>query len=105
MLLRMPNLVFNNNESGKAIGIDLFIGKRLKASFGNSIGDREMLEWTSAQNGATLMMLLYHDDPIREYAYGPAGGLPNTSVGTFSDDLMQEAKEKRLDNHQYEKGL
>ena len=38
------------------------------------------------------MVLVYHDDAQREYAYGPAGGLPDTKVGTFSDALMAEAK-------------
>jgi hypothetical protein len=40
------------------------------------------------------MMLVYHDDAEREYAYGPAGGLPDTSVGTFTDALMTEAQDK-----------
>ena len=58
----------------------------------NSEGDAEMLQWTQAGSGARLMMLVYHDDAKREYAYGPAGGLPATKVGTFSDALMAEAK-------------
>jgi hypothetical protein len=49
-----------------------------------------MLEWTQAGGGARLMMLVLHDDPKREYAYGPAGGLPDTKGGTFSDSLMAE---------------
>jgi hypothetical protein len=51
-----------------------------------------MLEWTQAGDGARLMMLVLHDDPVREYAYGPANGLPDSNVGTFSDALMDEAK-------------
>jgi hypothetical protein len=39
-------------------------------------------------------LLVYHDDAPREYAYGPAGGLPATKVGTFSDSLMTEAKKR-----------
>jgi hypothetical protein len=42
--------------------------------------------------GARLMMLVLHDDAKREYAYGPAGGLPDTHVGTFPEALMAEAK-------------
>lgn len=90
-LLRLPKLFFDDNFAGKAIGIDLFIGKRPFAAFGNSTGDREMLEWTGAAAGARLKMLVHHDDPVREYAYGPAGGLPDTKVGTFSQSLMDEA--------------
>ena len=92
VLLREPKVFFIDDKAGKAIGINLFIGKRPYAAFGNSTGDREMLEWTQAGGGARLMMLVYHDDAVREYAYGPAGGLPDTNVGTFSQALMDEAK-------------
>ena len=94
VLLRLPKIFFIDNFDGKAIGINLFIGKRPYAAFGNSDGDREMLEWTQAGEGLRLMMLVHHDDPVREYAYGPAGGLPNTTVGTFSDSLLTEAQTK-----------
>jgi hypothetical protein len=50
-----------------------------------------MLEWTGAGGAARLRMLVHHDDPMREYAYGPAQGLPDTTVGTFDDSLMHEA--------------
>jgi haloacid dehalogenase-like hydrolase len=91
-LMRLPKLFFNDNFDGKAIGIDLFIGKRPYAAFGNSTGDREMLEYTGAGDGARLKMLVHHDDAAREYAYGPAGNLPDTKVGTFSQSLMDEAR-------------
>lgn len=94
VLMREPKVFFVDDKKGKPVGINLFIGKRPYAAFGNSDGDKEMLEWTQAGEGAKLMMLVYHDDPVREYAYGPAGGLPNTSVGTFSVALMDEAKQK-----------
>lgn len=94
ILLREPKVFFIDDHAGKAIGINLFIGKRPYAAFGNSTGDQEMLEWTQAGGGARLMMLVYHDDAVREYAYGPAGGLPDTHVGTFSQALMDEAKQK-----------
>ena len=83
---------FIDDGPGKAVGIDLFIGKRPIAAFGNSSGDAEMLQWTQAGPGARLMMLVYHDDATREYAYGPAGGLPETHVGTFPEELMAQAK-------------
>ena len=47
---------------------------------------------TGAGNGARLMMLVLHDDAQREYAYGPAQGLSNTKVGTFTQALYDEAK-------------
>ena len=91
-LIREPKLFLNCNFGGKAVAIDLFIGKRPHAAFGNSTGDRQMLEWTGAGDGARLRMLVYHDDPTREYAYGPAQGLPDTTVGTFDQSLMDQAK-------------
>jgi len=68
------------------------IGRRPIAAFGNSTGDKEMLEYTHTGKGRRLAMLVLHDDPIREYAYGPAEGLPNTQVGTFTQELYNEAK-------------
>jgi len=91
ILMREPKPFFVDDGPGKAIGINMFIGKRPYAAFGNSNGDQQMLEWTQAGDGARLMMLVHHDDADREYAYGPAGGLPDTHVGTFSDALMAEA--------------
>jgi len=93
-VMRLPKLFLDDDHAGKVIGIDLFIGKRPYAAFGNSTGDREMLEWTGAGDGARLKMLVHHDDERREYAYGPAGGLPDTKVGTFSQSLMDEAKSR-----------
>jgi phosphoglycolate phosphatase-like HAD superfamily hydrolase len=97
VLMREPKPFFIDDGPGKAIGINLFIGKRPQAAFGNSgsadfkSGDTQMLEWTQASDRARLMMLVLHDDPTREYAYGPAAGLPDTHVGTFSNELLLEA--------------
>jgi phosphoglycolate phosphatase-like HAD superfamily hydrolase len=94
VLVREPEIFFVDDKVGKPVGINLFIGRRPYAAFGNSTGDREMLEWTGAGVGARLMMLVLHDDAEREYAYGPANGLPDTKVGTFPQELMDEAKQK-----------
>ena len=50
-----------------------------------------MLEYTKAGEGARLAMLILHDDAKREYAYGPAQGLPASKVGTFTQALYDEA--------------
>jgi len=93
-LLKEPKMLLNDNDAGKPEGIHLMIGRRPYAAFGNSIGDKQMLEYTQAGDGARLMMLVHHDDDKREYAYGPAQGLPNTRVGTFTQALYDEAKKK-----------
>ena len=94
ILMRDPKLLLNNNGAGKAEDIYLFIGKHPKAAFGNTDGDRQMLEYTQASGGASLEMLVLHDDATREFAYGPAQGLPDTKVGTFPQSLYDEAKDK-----------
>jgi len=93
-LTKEPKLILNDNNAGKPEGIHLMIGRRPYAAFGNSTGDRQMLEYTQAGDGARLAMLVLHDDAQREYAYGPATGLPATKVGTFTQALYDEAKRK-----------
>ena len=89
ILTKDPKLLLNDDKAGKPEGIHLVIGRRPVAAFGNSNGDKEMLEYTQAGDGARLMLLVHHDDAEREYAYGP-----RSKVGTFSDALMDEAKAK-----------
>jgi phosphoglycolate phosphatase-like HAD superfamily hydrolase len=91
-LTKDPKLLLNDDFAGKPEGIHLMIGRRPHAGFGNSTGDRQMLEYTKAGDGARLAMLVSHDDATREYAYGPALGLPDTKVGTFTQALYDEAK-------------
>ena len=92
ILIKEPKLMLNDNDAGKPEGIHLMIGRRPRAAFGNSTGDQQMLEYTGAGAGARLMMLVLHDDAQREYAYGPARGLPDTKVGTFTPALYDEAQ-------------
>jgi phosphoserine phosphatase len=94
VLMRLPKVHFIDDKAGKPVGINEFIGRRPVAAFGNSAGDREMLEWTGAGGGARLMMLVFHDDAGREYAYGTANGLPDTKFGAFPQSLMDEAEKK-----------
>jgi phosphoglycolate phosphatase-like HAD superfamily hydrolase len=92
ILTKEPKLLLNDNDAGKPEGIHLMIGRRPHAAFGNSTGDQQMLEYTGAGEGARLKMLVLHDDAEREYAYGPAEGLPDSKVGTFTQELFDEAK-------------
>jgi phosphoserine phosphatase len=90
-LTKVPKLLLNDNNAGKPEAIHEMIGRRPCAAFGNSTGDQQMLEYTKAGDGARLSMLVLHDDATREYAYGPAQGLPETRVGTFTQALYNEA--------------
>ncbi len=92
MLTKEPKLLLNDVYGGKPEGIHLLIGRRPYAAFGNSPGDQQMLEYTKAGDGARLAMLVLHDDATREYAYGPAQGLPDTEIGTFPQSLYDLAK-------------
>jgi phosphoserine phosphatase len=94
VLMRTPKLLLNDNSSGKAEDIYLFTGRHSKAAFGNTAGDQQMLQYTQTAGGAPLMMLVLHDDAQREYAYGPAQGLPDSKVGTFTQALYDQAKAK-----------
>jgi len=91
-LTKEPKLLLNDDNAGKPEGIHFMIGRRPYAAFGNSTGDRQMLEYAKAGDSARLAMLVFHDDAQREYAYGPAQGLPDTKVGTFTQQLYDEAK-------------
>src|SRR6202158_1363782 len=91
VLIKEPKLLLNDDNAGKPEGINLVIGRRPYFAFGNSTGDRQMLEYTKAGGGARLAMLVLHDDGKREYSYGPAQGLPETKVGRFSPELYDEA--------------
>lgn len=93
-LMKDPKLLLNDDKAGKPEGIHLMIGRRPRAAFGNSTGDRQMLEYTKGADGARLAMLVLHDDEKREYAYGPAKGLPDTKVGFFPQSLYDEARKQ-----------
>src|SRR5271166_4737373 len=95
ILTREPKLVLNNLEAGKIENFWLMYGRRPYAAFGNSSSDdQQMLEYVKAGSGARLSVAVLHDDAKREYAYGPAQGLPNTSVGTFSQEMYDMAKKQ-----------
>jgi len=94
VLTKEPKLLLNDNNAGKPEGIHLMIGRQPYAAFGNSTGDKQMLEYTRSGDGTRLAMLVLHDDASREYAYGPALGLPDSKVGTFTQALYGEAQKK-----------
>ena len=69
VLVKLPEVQFVNDKEGKPVAIQTFIGRRPIAAFGNSDGDLQMLQWTTAGAGARFGLLVHHDDAAREWAY------------------------------------
>lgn len=86
VLVRLPELNFIDDKEGKPVGIHQHIGRRPIAAFGNSDGDLQMLQWTSAGSGARLCLLVHHTDADREWAYD------RTSAIGRLDKALDEAK-------------
>ncbi len=93
ILTQEPRIVLDNMGAGKIENFWMVFGNRPYAAFGNSSSDdQQMLEYVKAGTGARLSGLVVHDDAAREYAYGPAQGLPDTKVGTLSEAMYEVAK-------------
>ena len=88
VIVKLPELDFVNDKAGKPVGIQKFIGRRPIATFGNSDGDQQMLEWTAAGSGARFALIVHHDDAEREWAYDR-----KSSVGKL-DKALDEANAK-----------
>jgi hypothetical protein len=69
VIVRLPEIDFVDDKEGKPVGIQRQIGRRPIAAFGNSDGDFQMLEWTTAGAGPRLAMIVHHDDAVREFSY------------------------------------
>jgi phosphoglycolate phosphatase-like HAD superfamily hydrolase len=69
VLVRLPELNFNDDKGGKPVGIGQHIGRRPIAAFGNSDGDLQMLQYTGAGRGTRFCLYVHHDDASREYVY------------------------------------
>ena len=83
VLVRLPEIDFIDDKAGKPVGINSHIGRRPIAAFGNSDGDRQMLEWATGGAGARFALLVHHTDAAREYAYDHG-----------AEKALAEAKEK-----------
>lgn len=84
-LERLPEIEFIDDGPGKPVGINSRIGRRPLMAFGNSDGDREMLEWTTMHSGPRFGLIVHHTDAVREYAYDR-----DSSVGKL-DKALDEA--------------
>jgi hypothetical protein len=89
VLKRLPELNFIDDKEGKPVAINLFIGKKPIASFGNSDGDLQMLQWTASGKGKRLLVYIHHTDSIREYAYDR-----NSPIGKFDKGLDEAIAKK-----------
>ena len=92
--MRAPKLLLNDNSPANPRTSTCSSAAVPRRRLATRTGDQQMLEYTQAGDGASLAMLVLHDDATREYAYGPAQGLPDTKVGTFTQALYDEAKAK-----------
>jgi phosphoserine phosphatase len=88
VLVRLPELNFNDDKEGKPVAINQHIGRRPIAAFGNSDGDLQMLQWTAAGVGTRLMLLVHHTDAEREWAYDR-----QSHIGRL-DKALDEAQDK-----------
>lgn len=88
VLVRLPELNFLDDKDGKPMGINQHIGRRPIAAFGNSDGDLQMLQWTTAGKGSRFALYVHHTDAVREWAYDR-----KSSIGKL-DKGLDEAQGK-----------
>ncbi|MEW4526717.1 HAD family hydrolase [Maioricimonas sp. JC845] len=88
VLIRLPKIDFIDDKDGKPVGINRNIGRRPIAAFGNSDGDLQMLEWTTAGTGRRLGAIVHHTDARREWAYDR-----NSHIGRLDKALDEGRKD------------
>jgi phosphoglycolate phosphatase-like HAD superfamily hydrolase len=88
VLVKQAEIQFVDDGPGKAAGIQTFIGRRPIAAFGNSDGDLQMLQWTTAGPGARFGLIVHHTDATREWAYDR-----NSHIGQL-DKALDEGRAK-----------
>jgi phosphoserine phosphatase len=86
VLMRLPEMNFVDDKAGKPVAIQMHIGRRPVAAFGNSDGDLEMLQWTCLAPGPRFCLVVHHTDEVREWAYDRS-----SSVGRL-DKVLDEAQ-------------
>ncbi|MGE0639795.1 MAG: HAD family hydrolase [Thermoanaerobaculia bacterium] len=87
VIVKLPEIVLNDDKEGKPVGIQRHIGRRPIAAFGNSDGDLQMLEWTTAGAGPRFALYVHHDDAEREWAYDRT-----SHIGRLDKGLDEAAK-------------
>jgi phosphoserine phosphatase len=87
VLVRLPEINFIDDKAGKPVGIQMHIGRRPIAAFGNSDGDLEMLQWSCLADGTRFCLIVHHTDADREWAYDR-----QSHVGKLDKALDEAAK-------------
>ena len=87
VIVKLPELNFIDDKAGKPVGIHQHIGRRPILAAGNSDGDFQMLEWTTAGPGPRFALLIHHDDAEREWAYDR-----ESHVGKLDKGLNEASK-------------
>ncbi len=101
VLVKEAKISLMDDNVGKPVGIQRFIGRKPIFAFGNSDGDQQMLEWTASGDGARFAGLVHHTDAGREWAYdrqSPVGKLDKaldeaTAKGWTVVDMKKDWKE------------
>ena len=68
-LMKLPELDFVDDGPGKPVGIQMHIGRKPIAAFGNSDGDLQMLQYTCIPEGPSFCLYVHHTDAVWEWAY------------------------------------
>ena len=105
ILTKEPKLLLNDNNAGKPEGIHLMIGRRPYAAFGNSTGDRQMLEYTKAGDGARLAMLVLHDDATARICLRTGAGTARHQGRHLPPGAVRRGEQAGLDRDQHEERL
>lgn len=87
VLVRHPEISFIDDKEGKPVAINLHIGRRPIAAFGNSDGDLQMIQWTTSGDGRRLGLIVHHTDADREWAYDR-----DSHIGQLDKALDQAAE-------------
>nr|WP_010131514.1 HAD family hydrolase [Microbulbifer agarilyticus] len=87
-ILKRAEINLINDKAGKPVGIHQHIGQRPIFAAGNSDGDFEMLEWSTAGQGPRFGLLLHHTDGKREWAYDRESHIGRLEKG------LDQAKER-----------
>lgn len=86
VLVKTLDHLFVDDKAGKPAGIHQFIGRRPIAVFGNSDGDKQMLEYGTINNPRpSLGVIVRHTDAEREYQYDVNPKSSGTLVEALKD--------------------